>query len=58
MTEPTDDEIEVRDRATLFMVEAALKKIYERNDDDYPSSLALLTALSACLELPRWVAEA
>ena len=63
MTEPTDEQIEARDRLTLFLVEFTLRPLYEGNEDEKGNKNVLLTALKACLELrnhpmPRWVAEA
>ena len=63
MREPTDDQIEARDRLTLFLVEFVLRPIFEGNDYEKGNKNTLLTALNACLQLrnhpmPRWVADA
>jgi hypothetical protein len=63
VTEPTDEQIEARDKHILFMVEYVLKPIFEGDEYDDANKNALLAALYACLELrkspmPKWVAEA
>lgn len=63
MTEPTDDQIESRDKQVLWMVDSFVKPIYEGTWGDGANKNALLSALYACLELrdapiPRWVADA